>query len=123
MLYVKRKVCCAWNSLLNFFGCFVLDLKPINSTRFRYFANIVGFQIADNDTDDLWDTLLTDYKNLFALHLQFIQLIAKDIERLLILPSFTIDQSVTILTIINDIINITGQIDVEDHLLKPITNK
>ena len=78
-----------------------IDIKPINSTRFEYFAKIAGFnqtKIIEQNLDEMTEVL----------------------EGLLILPSFTTEQAVNVLNVVDQLVNITGKLIVKD---KSVTNK
>jgi hypothetical protein len=78
-----------------------IDIKPINSTRFEYFAKIVGFnetEIIEKNLDEMTEVL----------------------EGILTLPSFTTEQAVNVLNVVDQLVNITGKLIVKD---KSVTNK
>jgi hypothetical protein len=47
----------------------------------------------------------------------------KVLEGLLVLPSFTTEQATNVLNVVDQLVNVTGQIDVENYSLKLVTNK
>ncbi|CAF3687991.1 unnamed protein product [Rotaria sp. Silwood1] len=103
--------------------CQMDDLKPINKTRFKYFAKIIGFNETENDENELLNEFLLNFKDYLITDLDSMSVMTAAIEKLLIIPSFTIEQANNILNIINRLVNITGQIEVENDSLKIITNK
>ncbi|CAF4027854.1 unnamed protein product, partial [Rotaria magnacalcarata] len=103
--------------------CQMNDLKPINVTQFRSFSKIFGFTIAENDTDYLWDYLLSNFKSSFSPNLESMKLIITVLEKLCILPSFTVEQAINVLNIVDQLINITGKIEDDNVLLRAVTNK
>ncbi|CAF2717253.1 unnamed protein product [Rotaria sp. Silwood2] len=100
--------------------CQMDDVKPINKTRFKYFAKIIGFNETEND---LLNDFLSKIKNFSSINLDSITVMTDALEKLLVLPSFTIEQANNVLNIVDQIVNIAGQIEVENNSLKTITNK
>jgi hypothetical protein len=46
------------------------------------------------------------------------------LEELLVLPSFTTKQAIDVLNVVDQLVNVTGQIEiVDDNSLKTVTNK
>jgi hypothetical protein len=45
------------------------------------------------------------------------------LERLLVLPSFTTEQAMFVFNIVDQLVNVTGQVDAELDSLKSVTNK
>ena len=48
---------------------------------------------------------------------------AAALEGLLVLPSFTTEQAGNVLNVVDQLVNVTGQVEVEDDSLKVVTNK
>ncbi|CAF4500857.1 unnamed protein product, partial [Rotaria sp. Silwood2] len=99
--------------------CQMKDIKPINITRFESFAKIIGF----NTTEISNEYLSSNLKSLIPINLNTITKMTEKLEDLLVLPSFTTKQTIDILNIFDQLINITGQIEIEDCSLKLVTNK
>ncbi len=45
------------------------------------------------------------------------------LEELLVSPSFTTEQAMNVLNVVDQLVNFTGQIPVENYSLKSVTNK
>ncbi|CAF0969318.1 unnamed protein product [Rotaria sordida] len=103
--------------------CQMDDLKPINRTQFKYFAKIIGFNETENEENDLLNNFLLNFKDSFVSNLASMAVMTDALEKLLVLPSFTIEQAHNVLNIFNQLINITEQIEIENYSLKIITNK
>lgn len=89
-----------------------IDNKPINSTRFEYFATIIGFNKTENNLQVTFPMILNEMAAM-----------TEKLQKLLLLPSFTTEQAVTMLNTVDQLVNITGQLQVKDDSLKSITNK
>ena len=102
---------------------FVLDVKPVNSSRFQYFAAIIGFN--ETKTDDLINNLLANFEGNIEPNLDALAAMAAALEGLLVLPSFTTGQASNVLNIVDQLVNVTGQIEIvdDDDSLKTVTNK
>lgn len=99
-------------------------MKPVNSSRFEYFATIIGF----NETDpnkDLLNNLLANFPGTIEPNLDAMAAMAAALEGLLVLPSFTTAQATNVLNVVDLLVNVTGQVEVadEDDSLKTVTNK
>ncbi len=111
------------------FSCFVLyiyeifiDIKPVNSTRFEYFATIIGFN--QTEADELLNNLLSNFEGSIEPNLDAMAAIAAALEGLLVLPSFTTVQATNVLNVVDQLVNVTGQVEVVDaNSLKGVTNK
>ncbi|CAF3811545.1 unnamed protein product [Rotaria magnacalcarata] len=95
--------------------CQVEDTKSINITRFESFAKI-------NDFTNIED-LLTNFENTISLTLETLVTKTQAFEDLLNRDSFTTTQTTNILNMFDQLVNVTGQIKVEDSLYKSVTNK
>ncbi|CAF5207998.1 unnamed protein product, partial [Rotaria magnacalcarata] len=89
--------------------------KSINITRFESFAKI-------NDFTNIED-LLTNFENTISLTLETLVTKTQAFEDLLNRDSFTTTQTTNILNMFDQLVNVTGQIKVEDSLYKSVTNK
>ncbi|CAF1028752.1 unnamed protein product [Adineta steineri] len=103
--------------------CQINDLKPINSTRFEYFATIMGFNETETEENDLLKNLFSNFEGSIEPNLDAMASMTAALEGLLALPSFTTEQANHVLNIVDHLVNITGQIEVEDNSLKVVTNK
>jgi len=104
-------------------GIFI-DLKPVNSTRFQYFATIIGFNETETGEYDLLNNLLSSFEGPIEANLDAMAAMAAALEGLLVLPSFTTKQATNVLNIVDQLVNVTGQIEiVDDNSLKTVTNK
>jgi len=111
------------------FSCFILyiyeifiDIKPVNSTRFEYFATIIGFN--ETEADELLNNLLSNFEGSIEPNLDAMAAIAAALEGLLVLPSFTTVQATNVLNVVDQLVNVTGKIEVvDDGSLKTVTNK
>jgi len=105
------------------YGIFI-DLKPVNSTRFQYFATIIGFNETETGEYDLLNNLLSSFEGPIEANLDAMAAMAAALEGLLVLPSFTTKQATNVLNIVDQLVNVTGQIEiVDDNSLKTVTNK
>ena len=91
-----------------------LDIKPTDPTRFEYFASIIGF----NETDPL-----LQLKNLRAHDFNSMNIVIHSLEALLSHRSFTTDQAENILNHVDQLVNVSGEINIKQSSLKSITNK
>ncbi|CAF4934987.1 unnamed protein product, partial [Rotaria sp. Silwood2] len=60
--------------------CQMDDVKPINKTRFKYFAKIIGFNETEND---LLNDFLSKIKNFSSINLDSITVMTDALEKLL----------------------------------------
>jgi hypothetical protein len=105
------------------YGIFI-DLKPVNSTRFQYFATIIGFNETETGEYDLLNNLLSSFEGPIEANLDAMAAMAAALEGLLVLPSFTTKQATNVLNVVDQLVNVTGQIEiVDDNSLKTVTNK
>jgi hypothetical protein len=72
---------------------------------------------------DLLNNFLSNFEGLIAPNLNAIASMAAALEDLVIVPSFTIEQATNVLHVVDQLINITGEIEVKDNSLKKVTNK
>jgi hypothetical protein len=114
--------------MVSLFFCYVyiyeifIDLKPVNSTRFEYFATIIGFN--ETEENDLLNNLLSNFEGSIEANLDVMAAITAALEELLVLPSFTTKQAIDVLNVVDQLVNVTGQIEiVDDNSLKTVTNK
>jgi hypothetical protein len=98
---------------------YFVDMKPMNSTRFEYFATIIGF----NKTEMIKNDLLANFEGPISANLDSIAAMVAALERLLVLPSFTTEQAMFVFNIVDQLVNVTGQVDAELDSLKSVTNK
>ncbi len=99
-----------------------VDLKPVNSTRFKYFATIIGFN--ETEENDLLNNLFSNFAGPIAANLDAMAAMAAALEGLLVLPSFTTQQATNVLNVVDQLVNVTGQVEVVDaNSLKGVTNK
>ncbi|UJR31985.1 hypothetical protein I4U23_019458 [Adineta vaga] len=113
--------------------CQTNDLKPVNTKRFESFATIVGFNETEVERDeetqnktegiDLVNNLLSSFDGSIAMNLNAVAKMTAGLEGLLALSSFTNKQANNVFNVIDQLIDITGQINVEDDSLKEVTNK
>lgn len=97
----------------------------MNSSRFEYFATIIGFNETDDQANDLLDKLFSNFEGSIEPNLDAMAAMAAALEGLLILPSFTTKQASNVLNLVDQLVNVTGQIDItdNDNSLKRVTNK
>ena len=105
----------------------VVDTKPVNNTRFDYFATLIGYnesepEVAD-ENPDLLGNLLANFEGSISPSLDAVAAMAAALEGLLVLPSFTTEQAGNVLNVVDQLVNVTGQVEVEDNSLKVVTNK
>lgn len=104
----------------------VADTKPVNNTRFDYFATLIGYnesEPAETDGNDLLGNLLANFDGTISPSLDAVAAMAAALEGLLVLPSFTTEQAGNVLNVVDQLVNVTGQVEVEDDSLKVVTNK
>ncbi|CAF3548240.1 unnamed protein product, partial [Rotaria sp. Silwood2] len=94
-------------------------LKPIIFATDSKRVILIGF----NTTEMSNEYLSSNLKSLIPINLNTITKMTEKLEDLLVLPSFTTKQTIDILNIFDQLINITGQIEIEDCSLKLVTNK
>ena len=99
-------------------------MKPVNTSRFEYFATILGFNETDPN-NDLLNNLLANFPGTIEPNLDAMAAMAAALEGLLVLPSFTTAQATNVLNVVDLLVNVTGQVEVadEDDSLKTVTNK
>lgn len=99
-------------------------MKPVNASRFEYFATIMGFNETDPN-NDLLNNLLANFPGTIEPNLDAMAAMAAALEGLLVLPSFTTAQATNVLNVVDLLVNVTGQVEVpdEDDSLKGVTNK
>jgi hypothetical protein len=95
----------------------------VNSSRFEYFATIIGFNETKTEDNDLLNNLLASFGGSIAPNLDAMAAMTAALEGLLVLPSFTTEQATNVLNVVDQLVNVTGQIEVEDDSLKTVTNK
>jgi hypothetical protein len=100
-----------------------LDIKPVNETRFEYFATIIGFNETEVEKNDLLNDLFANFEGFIQPNLDAMAAMTAALEGLLVLPSFTTKQATNVLNVVDQLVNVTGQIEVEDDSLKTVTNK
>jgi hypothetical protein len=102
-----------------------VDLKPVNSTQFDYFAAIVGFNETETEENDLLNNLLANFGGSIEPNLDAMAAMAAALEGLLVLPSFTTGQATNVLNVVDQLVNVTGKVEVvdDDDSLKTVTNK
>ncbi len=67
--------------------------------------------------------LFSNFGGPISANLDAMAAMVAALERLLVLPSFTTDQATIVFNVVDQLVNVTGQVDAETDLLKPITNK
>ncbi len=100
-----------------------VDRKPVNFTQFEYFATIVGFN--KTDENDLLNNLLASFGGSIEPNLDAMAAMTAALEGLLVLPSFTTGQATNVLNVVDQLVNVTGQVEIvdDDDSLKTVTNK
>ena len=102
---------------------FLIDLKPIDSESFEHFATIVGFNQTETVQDNPLDNLLSKFGGSIPANLEAMTALLEALESLLNLPAFTLGQASNVLNVVDQLVNVTGQIDVQPDSLKSVTNK
>lgn len=99
-------------------------MKPVNSTRFEYFATIIGFNETDPEKD-LLGNLLANFPGSIEPNLDAMAAMTAALEGLLVLPSFTTGQATSVLNVVDQLVDVTGKVEVvdDDSSLKTVTNK
>lgn len=97
------------------------DLKPTDPERFKRFATIVNFNQTEADQNNTLD-LLSKFGPI-AANLEALGAILEALESLLTLPAFTLEQSTTVLNVVDQVVDVTGQVEAEPDSLKTLTNK
>ncbi len=57
------------------------------------------------------------------MNLDAMTVMTEVLEELLVSPSFTTEQAMNVLNVVDQLVNFTGQIPVENYSLKSVTNK
>ena len=83
----------------------------------------MGFNETSSDENSLLNNLLSNFEGSIAPNLDAMAAMADALEGLLVLPSFTTKQATNVLNVVDQLVNVTGQIEVEDNSLKKVTNK
>ena len=82
---------------------------------------IVGFNRTETAEDHLLNNLFANFGGgSIAANLEALTAM---LEGLLVLPTFTLDQATNVLNVVDQLVNVTGQIDAESDSLKLVTNK
>lgn len=102
---------------------FHLDVKPVNASQFESFATLMHFNETEPEEPDLLGNLLAGFDGPIAPNLDAMAEMAAALEGLLVLPSFTNKQATNVLNVVDQLVDVTGQIEVEDDSLKKVTNK
>ena len=106
-----------------------LDPKPVNMTRFTSFATVIGFNETKIEAEvetteaNLLSNLLSNFEGSIEPNLNAMAEMTAALERLLVLPSFTNEQANHIFNIVDQLVDVTEQIDNDNGSLKKITNK
>ena len=95
----------------------------MNVTRFESFATVVQFNETEPEEPNLLNNLLSNFGGPIAPNLDAMAEMTAALEGLLVLPSFTNDQATSVLNVVDQLVDVTGQIEVEDDSLKKVTNK
>jgi hypothetical protein len=77
----------------------------------------------DTDIEDLVNNLLANFNSSTTASLEAMSSMTATLEGLLALPSFTTKQADHVLNVVDQLINITGQITSEDDSLRTVTNR
>lgn len=116
MPFVKLKVIIERAPLIHLNNVSFSDKKPTNFTRLQSFATRLGFDPSEIATMNFnFDFKKTDLDGIAS--------ITDALEELLKFPSFTIDQSAKIFSVVNHLIECVGEINVNETRLKPLTNR
>ena len=99
-------------------------MKPVNLSRFEYFAKIIGFNETDPEKD-LLKNLLANFPGSIEPSLDAMAAMAEALEGLLVLPSFTTGQATSVLNVVDQLVDVSGKVEVvdDDSSLKTVTNK
>ena len=102
-----------------------LDVKATNNTRLEYFAAIIGFNLTEpeEEEEDPVGNLLANIGGSLQPNVDAVAAMTAALESLLVLPSFTTEQAGNVLGVVDQMVNLTGQIESEDDSLKKVTNK
>ena len=101
-----------------------LDTKPVNLSRLEYFSAMLGFNATEPSADDdLLDDLFGDLGGPITADVGAMARVAAALEGLLVLPSFSNKQATTVFNVVDQLVEVSGQIDIEDKSLKRVTNK
>ncbi len=73
--------------------------------------------------NELLNNLLSNFEGSIPVNLDAMTTITEALEKLLVLPSFTTEQATNILNIVDQLVNVSGQIQIENYSLKLVTNK
>ena len=69
------------------------------------------------------DDLFGDLGGPIAANLDAMAAMVAALERLLVRPSFTTGQATTVFNVVDQLVEVTGQVDAAPNSLKPVTNK
>lgn len=71
------------------------------------------------------NNLLSNFEGTIEPNLDAMAAMAAALEGLLVLPSFTTKQATNVLNVVDQLVNVTGQIEItdNDNSLKTVTNK
>ena len=103
-----------------------LDVKATNSTRLEHFASIIGFNLTEPEEEppaDPVENILANIEGALQPDIKAMATMTAALESLLVMPSFTPAQATDVLSVVDQMINITGLIEVGDGSLKLLTNK
>lgn len=100
-----------------------LDTKPVNLTKFESFAAVTGFNETESAEDDLLNSLFANFNGPIAANLDAMTQMAAALEGLLVLPSFSTGQATTVLNVVDQLVDVTSQVEIEESSLKTVTNK
>ena len=104
-----------------------IDVKPIDTKQFQSFAKIAGFNQTESTdeekTDDILKNLVADFNVSIAPNVNAMASMTSALEGLLVLPSFTTKQANDVFDMIDQLVNVSGQVNVADDSLKTVTNK
>jgi hypothetical protein len=101
-------------------------VKATNHTRLEYFAAIIGFNLTEPEEEEPQDpvgNLLATLGGSLQPNVDAVATMAAALEGLLVLPSFTAEQAGNVFGVVDQMVNLTGQIESEDDSLKKVTNK
>ncbi|CAF1435673.1 unnamed protein product [Didymodactylos carnosus] len=100
--------------------CEINDLKPRNLTKFEDYAILTGTNYSQNEY--LLSDLLLNQLGKLTANLDSMNEMTAALESLLTLPSFSTDQATSVLNVVDQMVDITGEVKVDDSL-KFVTNK
>lgn len=101
-----------------------LDTKPVNETRLKSFATIIGFNTSiEEEKDDPLSNLFSNFNGTIEANVDALAQMAAALEGLLVLSSFTPNQATNVLNVVDQLVDVTGDVVTEENVLKPVTNK